>query len=88
MKRKPKIPCIFSDSFDFFHCYDINKEKMRSNAGLLSELLDSLSGSYEDDVDIQLPRFRLEISIDLKKELAALGVNNLFNESTDLSGIK
>ena len=49
-------------------------------------LLAELDGSACQEVNVHLPRFRLEFKIDLKKALATIGVHSLFDDHADLSG--
>uniref|UniRef100_A0A8C5PJY9 Serpin family I member 2 n=1 Tax=Leptobrachium leishanense TaxID=445787 RepID=A0A8C5PJY9_9ANUR len=41
----------------------------------------------EEEVEISLPRFKLEHEVDLKKSLLSLNVTDIFNQKCDLSGI-
>lgn len=53
-----------------------------------SKLSDVLKGLYSTTVDLSLPRFKIEYSIDLKRTLSAMGVKDLFTDNAaDLSGI-
>lgn len=53
-----------------------------------SKLIDVLKGLDSTIVDLSLPRFRIEHSVDLKKTLHAMGVRDLFTDNAaDLSGI-
>lgn len=51
----------------------------------LRELLSNLSMKY--DVTLRLPKFKLEHSIDLEVALKALGINTMFTENADLTGV-
>lgn len=53
-----------------------------------SKLSDVLKGLDATIVDLSLPRFRIEYSMDLKKTLRTMGVKDLFaDNAADLSGI-
>uniref|UniRef100_A0A224YPP4 Serine protease inhibitor n=1 Tax=Rhipicephalus zambeziensis TaxID=60191 RepID=A0A224YPP4_9ACAR len=52
-----------------------------------SKLSDIFKGLHSRTVDLSLPRFRIEHSINLKKTLHAMGVKDLFTNKADLSGI-
>uniref|UniRef100_A0A0E9Y268 Serine protease inhibitor n=1 Tax=Amblyomma americanum TaxID=6943 RepID=A0A0E9Y268_AMBAM len=52
-----------------------------------SKLLDVLKGLDSTIVDLSLPRFKIELSIDLKRTVDAMGVKDLFTDKADLSGI-
>lgn len=55
-------------------------------ASKLTEILQGLS--HQGDIDLSLPKFKLEQAVDLKKILAAMGIEDLFVPSKcDLSGI-
>ncbi|GAA2043536.1 serpin family protein [Catenulispora yoronensis] len=57
--------------------------------GLTAEKLAAMAGSAsEADVDLRLPKFTFDTSLQLKEALAALGMTSVFDASTaDLSGI-
>lgn len=55
------------------------------SADALAELLRNLSVSPE--IQLSLPKFKVEQSIDLEDSLKALGVKDLFTSAADLSGI-
>lgn len=50
-----------------------------------SSVLEGMSS--EDDVEVYLPKFKVEQSMDLKKVLHHLGVKEVFTRAADLSGI-
>lgn len=52
-----------------------------------SKLADILLGLRSKTVALSLPRFRIEHSINLKKILRAVGVEDLFTNKADLSGM-
>lgn len=51
----------------------------------LSKLLKSLSLNY--DVDLYVPKFKLEQTINLKQMLSAMGIEDFFTAAADLTGI-
>ncbi|KAK8762421.1 hypothetical protein V5799_026312 [Amblyomma americanum] len=55
------------------------------SADALAELLQDLSVSSE--IQLSLPKFKVEQSTNLEESLKALGVKDLFTSSADLSGI-
>ncbi|KAH7973216.1 leukocyte elastase inhibitor isoform X4 [Rhipicephalus sanguineus] len=57
----------------------------RLTFGKLSHLLNSLT--LERDVQLCLPKFKLEQTINLKQMLTAMGIEDFFTEAADLTGI-
>ncbi|KAH7973217.1 leukocyte elastase inhibitor [Rhipicephalus sanguineus] len=57
--------------------------------GLTAEKLSSLLKNFilVHDVDLFLPKFKLEQSIDLKETLSSIGIKDLFTPDADLCGI-
>lgn len=54
----------------------------------LNNLLEMVSDTHTGTVDVLLPKFKLETSLELKTVLSALGMPDLFDESSaDLSGM-
>ncbi|KAJ6660961.1 hypothetical protein lerEdw1_016981, partial [Lerista edwardsae] len=55
---------------------------------ITAELIkDWFAGMEEDEVEISLPRFKIEQTVDLKDILQPLNVTEIFNNGCDLSGI-
>ncbi|XP_066477639.1 serpin I2 [Tiliqua scincoides] len=55
---------------------------------ITAELIkDWFAGMEEDEVEISLPRFKIEQTVDLKEILQPLNVTEIFNNGCDLSGI-
>merc|ERR1719494_638771 len=52
----------------------------------LQKLQDRAKG-FVRDIDVFIPKFKVSFDIDLKDYLKGLGINDLFNESADLSGM-
>lgn len=56
--------------------------------GLTPEVIRSLAKAVTDqDVNLRLPKFRVESSYDLKELMINIGVTSIFGNSADLSGI-
>ncbi|XP_045201585.2 leukocyte elastase inhibitor-like isoform X2 [Mercenaria mercenaria] len=53
----------------------------------LENLQSLVSGVHPGTVDVSLPKFKLETSLELKKVLSALGMRDLFQDDADLSGM-
>ena len=53
----------------------------------VSKWIDSLASSYPEKVDVFLPKFKVSQKIDLKKHLMKLGINQVFTDKANLSGI-
>ena len=53
---------------------------------LTAEILSSLQ-FYETEVNVFLPKFKMELLYSLKENLKNLGINDLFSSSADLSGM-
>ncbi|KAH7941618.1 hypothetical protein HPB49_015530 [Dermacentor silvarum] len=52
-----------------------------------SKLLDIVGGLETHVVELSLPRFKIELSVDIKNVLQSMGVQDLFSHKADLSGI-
>lgn len=52
-----------------------------------SKLLDIVGGLETNVVELSLPRFKIELSVDIKNVLQSMGVQDLFSHKADLSGI-
>jgi len=66
--------------------------KGTSVTNLIKNLNSSVADEYRDkmrefQVELYLPKFKLETSIDLKKSLSDLGVKKIFGNEAELSGI-
>lgn len=57
----------------------------RLTASKLSNLLSSMGKPTV--VELQLPKFKIEQTVDLKKNLEAIGIHDLFSNNADLTGI-
>ncbi len=60
---------------------------MQKHPELLDSLIAEVSASSCEEVHVQLPRFKLETALDLIPPLQALGVNTIFENNADLSGM-
>lgn len=64
---------------------DLSALEEAMTASKISNLLASMG--EPSLVDLNLPRFKLEQTTNLKKQLEAMGINDLFSDRADLSGI-
>lgn len=63
---------------------DIRETQESFNAAALNDMLNNLQRTH---VELRLPRFEMETSIDLEKELAIMGMPEAFSNRADFSGM-
>jgi serpin B len=61
--------------------------EQKLNAVELQEWLAAMDGSFEAEVEVVLPKFKLNCRLDLVKDLTALGMPSAFGADADFSGM-